>query len=271
MPLLAGGAVANNHQARSQPTHCRVVPAASTLDPHLAARLAAHTPDPLQRLPLAWRTYPSELLDDVLTAIANVLDSVPDDGQPTQTPPAGDRALPAAAPRLIVMQGDPRTGKDVAAAHLRAAYTGVAGVRTNTAICAETSDYLRPYGHRVHENNKALAVYRHLLQAWGMARQHEDPDYWPAAAIPQIQRAWQQGARLVVITGLRWPHDAGRYREIGGQIWKIKRPDNPYVASHYSETGFAGVPDSFFDRVITNDVEGDLAPFLARVDAALNA
>lgn len=237
--------------------------------PEQRRRLAAHAPDPLARLPLLGEMYPPELRDDVLDAITSVLQSDPvpvtDEGGPVE----GTRALPAGCPKLIVAQGEPRAGKDVIASHLRRTYAGVRNVMTSTAIRAECNEYLAPYGHRIVEANKSLAHYRHLLQAWGMARQEENPDYWPQAAIEQVQAAWQGGAKLVVITGLRWPHDAGRYRDIGAEIWRVERPGNPYQSGHYSENGFAGTPDSFFDRVLVNDVEGDLAAFCRVIDQAL--
>ena len=235
----------------------------------LLDRLACHQPDPVARLPLALLHYPHALRDDILAAIAETLDVEPAPAPADTAAAGGDRPLPPCAPRLIVVQGDPRAGKDVVAAHLRATYQAVGSVMTSTAIRAEVNDYLAPYGHRVVEANKSLPHYRHLLQAWGMSRQEEDPDYWPNAAIPQVQAAWAKGMRLVVITGLRWPHDAQCYRAVGGQIWRVERPGNPYQTGHYAEDGFKDTPRTFFDRVVVNAVEGDLAPFHAAIEAAL--
>ena len=242
--------------------------AATPALPELIDRLAAFTPDPIGRLELDWRSYPDYLRDDTLHAIVRVLERPPAPAPDTTDENAGERSLPAGAPRLIVAQGDPRAGKDVIASYLRASYRNVAGVMTSTAIRAETNAFLAPYGHRIVEANKSQAEYRHLLQAWAMSRQQENADYWPQAAIPQVKAAWAAGAELVVITGLRWPHDAGRYRQIGGQIWRVERPGNPYTAEHHCETGFDGVPLSFFDRVVLNDVEGDLRPFEANIERA---
>ena len=235
----------------------------------LLERLAAHRPDPVAALPLAWADYPDAMRDDLLLAVANVLDSTPAPAADTPPSAGGDRPLAPCAPKLIVVQGDPRAGKDVVASHLRDTFQGVGSVMTSAAIRGEVNDFLAPYGHRLVEANKSLPLYRHLLQAWGMSRQQENPDYWPDAAIAQVQRAWRQGLRLVVITGLRWPHDAQRYRDIGGQIWRVERPGNPYRTGHYSEDGFKDIPRSFFDRVLVNGIEGDLRPFKAAIEAAL--
>lgn len=60
---------------------------------------------------------------------------------------------------------------------------------------------------------------RQILQWWGDYRRAQDPDYF----------LWKLAERRdrrdnVVITDVRFPNEAAMVRQLGGQIWQIKRP-----------------------------------------------
>jgi hypothetical protein len=46
------------------------------------------------------------------------------------------------------------------------------------------------------------------------------------------------------------PTEAAMIRELGGELWEIRRPGYNDTSSHRSE---AGLPGTVFDRVISND------------------
>ena len=86
---------------------------------------------------------------------------------------------------------------------------------------------------------------RQIMQWWGTEyRRNQTPGYWVNKAAKRI--LWLQkslGARLVVITDVRFEDEANLVRNLGGQIWQIKRPgcDVP-PSAHVSEVtgeGFA--------------------------------
>ena len=87
---------------------------------------------------------------------------------------------------------------------------------------------------------------RQILQWWGDYRRAQDPDYFVNAIAQHIAN----GLGPLVITDVRFPNEAAMVRQLGGQIWQIKRPG--YEAGgtgHASDT--AG--DEFGpDRVVWN-------------------
>ncbi len=86
---------------------------------------------------------------------------------------------------------------------------------------------------------------RQIMQWWGTEyRRAAQPGYWISKAAQHIH--WlhkSQSSRLVVITDVRFEDEANLVRNLGGQIWQIKRPgcDVP-PSAHVSEVtgeGFA--------------------------------
>ena len=83
------------------------------------------------------------------------------------------------------------------------------------------------------------------MQWWGTEyRRNQTPGYWVNKAAKRI--LWLQkslGARLVVITDVRFEDEANLVRNLGGQIWQIKRPGcDVSTGAHVSEVtgeGFA--------------------------------
>ena len=88
---------------------------------------------------------------------------------------------------------------------------------------------------------------RQILQWWGDYRRAQDPDYFVNAARFDLLDGPPGPA---VITDVRFPNEAAMVRQLGGQIWQVKRPG--YEAGG---TGHASDTDgSEFgpDRVVVN-------------------
>ena len=56
---------------------------------------------------------------------------------------------------------------------------------------------------------------RQILQWWGDYRRDQDPDYFVKQMRPD---------RDTVITDVRFPNEAALVRQLGGQLWQIRRP-----------------------------------------------
>ena len=87
---------------------------------------------------------------------------------------------------------------------------------------------------------------RQILQWWGDYRRAQDSDYFVRVTEQHVCN----GLGPIVITDVRFPNEAARVRQLGGQIWQIKRPG--YEAGG---TGHASDTDgSEFgpDLVVTN-------------------
>jgi len=92
---------------------------------------------------------------------------------------------------------------------------------------------------------------RHMLQTlgteWGRACIH--PDFWVKIARAKAQRIMNDGVS-VVIDDVRFPNEAAMVFALGGELWRIDRPDVSYSGDHSSE---GALEDITPDRVIVND------------------
>lgn len=234
-------------------------------------------PDASERLRLATEradaTFRVPLDADERAALVDAALTVPPPAAPEPSPvPAGARALPEGAPALIGLVGLPRSGKDLAAEHLAARYAGVRRLAFSEAIVAEANAYLEPFGARIREATKSHPPYRLLLQTFGVVRRREDEAYWVGRVAERIGSALAEGARLVIATGVRAPSDVDLIRRLGGQVWRVRRPGHESVADlHPIERMLADWPDSDFDVVLRNGVEGDASAYLADAEAAIGA
>lgn len=104
---------------------------------------------------------------------------------------------------------------------------------------------------------------RQILQWWGDYRRAQDPAYFVRKVAEILKQKpdnyvdWTSPPSCFVITDVRFPNEAAMVRQLGGQIWQIRRPG--YEAGgtgHASDT--AG--DEFApDRVVVNSGSlGDL-------------
>lgn len=88
---------------------------------------------------------------------------------------------------------------------------------------------------------------RQILQWWGDYRRAQNPGYF----VWRLARELREEQGNVVITDVRFPNEAAMVRQLGGQIWQIRRPG--YEAGgtgHASDTdGSEFAPD----RVLVND------------------
>lgn len=78
---------------------------------------------------------------------------------------------------------------------------------------------------------------RQILQYWGTEyRRTQQPDYWVQRLQAKVQELHAAGILDVVITDVRFADEAAALRAMGGQIWRIDRP-NLVAAStgHVSE------------------------------------
>lgn len=104
---------------------------------------------------------------------------------------------------------------------------------------------------------------RQILQWWGDYRRAQDPEYFVKLTEASIYHGWDAG-QTVVITDVRFPNEAALVRQLGGQLWKIRRPG--YEAGgtgHASDTdGSEFAPD----HVLVNG--GNLEDLRAAVLAA---
>ncbi len=239
----------------------------------IRARMLETIPFNLDRCGRGARAEAQEVISGLLGCAAH---APPPPAAPLYEPSADPLELPAGAPPVIGLAGKPRAGKDVVADYLQARYAGVARTAISDQIVEEANAWLAAAPgllgrrHRITPENKSLPQYRRLLQFWGLRRRGENPRHWVEKVIAAAGRMRQDGARLVIITGVRMPSDMEMVSDLGGVTWKVERPGNPYQAEHAIEAGLDSVPDSEF-VVISNPAEGDLAPYEANIVAALNA
>lgn len=107
---------------------------------------------------------------------------------------------------------------------------------------------------------------RHLLRTlgteWGRDCVH--PEVWNRCWRVSVNRHFRNGHN-VVVDDLRFPNEAELVRQVGGQIWRLQRPDAPENDStHRSDRG---LDDLTFDHLIEND--GTLLDLYSKVDAIL--
>ena len=65
---------------------------------------------------------------------------------------------------------------------------------------------------------------RQILQWWGDYRRAQDPDYFVKLTGAEVEILGSYGAIDVVITDARFPNEAALIRQLGGQLWQIRRP-----------------------------------------------
>ena len=174
--------------------------------------------------------------------------------------------------KLIALCGAAGAGKDTVAdmlpvrklAFADALYREVAeawGIEQHVLRCRETKELESPILSVAHCKDQGFRTNcwrdfhnrprspRQILQWWGDYRRAQDPDYF--VKLTRIAAEWADySGEHVVITDVRFPNEAALVRQLGGQLWQIRRPG--YEAGG---TGHASDTDgSEFgpDRVIWN-------------------
>ena len=185
-------------------------------------------------------------------------------------PQATQEPLPGDAPRVIGVAGRPRCGKDVVADYLEAHYQKTQRINFSDPIITEINQWLESSGHRITQGNKSNPLYRSLLQAWGMARREQQPDYWTVQLQTRIRSMQETGTELVIVCGVRTPSDLELVEGLGGKCWQVVRPGNDYQARHDIETALDKVEGDRLPQIL-NPVEGDLAPYEENIRQILSA
>jgi hypothetical protein len=218
----------------------------------------------------------TDLMKDVLSSAVTVLSSPPVN-KPALKPLYRVRAyhsqtaLPKTMPPVIGIYGDPRSGKDVAADYLRAYYRKVKRTAFSDTILPEVNQFLNKIGseHQIDSGNKSEIMYRSLLQAWGIARPDQDPDYWVKKVKQYVEQELSSDeTELVIVTGIRLLPDIDSVHSLNGHLWKVNRPGNDYQAEHQVEKELQKIEP---DRVIENEVAGDLSFYESNIVKTVNS
>lgn len=109
------------------------------------------------------------------------------------------------------------------------------------------ANYLVNQAKQVVVGDAGVSV-RHMLQTLGTewGRQCIHPDIWV--------RCWKGRADqydAVVADDVRFPNEAKMIKLLGGEMWRIERPDSVSTFDHVSEGSLNNYQE--FDRHITND------------------
>ena len=151
--------------------------------------------------------------------------------------------------KLIALCGAAGAGKDTVAdmlparklAFADALYREVAeawGVEQHVLRCRETketpTDILAIQSCKAFgfwpwaAENLTAALYesspRQILQWWGDYRRAQDPDYFVKLTGAEVEILGSYGAIDAVVTDVRFPNEAALVRQLGGQLWQIRRP-----------------------------------------------
>ena len=96
---------------------------------------------------------------------------------------------------------------------------------------------------------------RQILQWWGDYRRAQDPDYFVKRTRQElIDWDWATPNSGFVITDVRFPNEAALVRQLGGQLWQIRRPG--YEAGGTGHASDTDGSEFHPDRVLLNN--GDL-------------
>lgn len=91
---------------------------------------------------------------------------------------------------------------------------------------------------------------RKYLQLYGTEAHREifDTDFWVNAVLPRSAGGEFDG--ILVITDVRFPNEAERIRDLGGEVWEIVRDTGRDQDSHASEVR---LPEEMIDLKIDNN------------------
>lgn len=212
----------------------------------------------LESLPLRRELHSESTARDLKQAIEAISEMEPLPLLPGEDLPLEKeaRTLGSGAPKLIGISGRPRAGKDTIADSVLARYRNVRRINFSDLIIDEINDWLAGTGHKLTEGNKSDPAYRLLMQAWGMARREEDPNYWTDSIKRTIENYWDSGTDLVLVCGVRALSDLEAIEELGGEHWRVVRPANAYQAEHEIEKQLDELPPER-QTVFINDSEGN--------------
>jgi hypothetical protein len=156
---------------------------------------------------------------------------------------------------IIGLSGYAQSGKDTVAKILvdhykfiRVAFAdtlrGVA-YKTNPLVGDKLhlADLVDEYGWDVAKQNPNV---REFLQTLGLAAREElSADVWVVAALLKMS----DEKKNYVVTDVRFENEAVLIKQLGGQLWRVRRPSVDAVNDHVSERALDGYK---FDQVIYN-------------------
>lgn len=109
---------------------------------------------------------------------------------------------------------------------------------------------------------------RKLLQTLGTewARDTLDTDFWINIARDEIGRNLDEG-NSVVVADVRFGNEALMIRDLLGEVWRVVRPDNPYVTNtaHQSELGL-----DYAEATLVNDTTLTRLEYAVKREMAAN-
>ena len=176
---------------------------------------------------------------------------------------------------IIGLSGYARSGKDEVAKILveEYGYTRAAFADKIKELLLETNPQIG--GNRLQhlidtygwEVAKSQPEVRYLLQSLGVgARKLLGDDIW----IISVLRKMDDKNQNYVITDVRFENEAVMIKQIGGELWRIKRPGIEPINEHISERDMDGYP---VDKILKN--EGTLEELRtlvrSRMEFTLNA
>lgn len=96
---------------------------------------------------------------------------------------------------------------------------------------------------------------REYLQWYGTEAHRDvfDPDFWVDAVLPNPDLPYcgrDETFDILVLTDVRFPNEAARVKECGGEVWEIVRPSQSGGDKHASEQS---LPPELVDRRIYNE------------------
>jgi hypothetical protein len=157
---------------------------------------------------------------------------------------------------IIGLTGYAQSGKDSVANVLveQYGYTRVAFADKIRELLVETNPLIRD-GFRVESVVSAYGwdqakilfpEIRYLLQSLGVgARKLLGDDVWVISALHKMDDANQN----YVITDVRFENEAIMVKQLGGELWRIKRPGVSAVNNHVSESELDGYK---VDKILSN-------------------
>ena len=147
---------------------------------------------------------------------------------------------------LIALCGKKRSGKSSAAEHLQH-HIGPSCYRFSFADAIK-SEVAKIFGNHSEERKE---IIRPVYQTVGEAAKRIWGDMvWVEIVERQIKAMGDEHA-VIVIDDLRFPFEADWAREMGGQVWRIRRPETDCIQdTHVSETEVERV---LADLEINND------------------
>lgn len=101
--------------------------------------------------------------------------------------------------------------------------------------------------HWAYESHYKPRSPRQILQWWGTQyRRAQDPLYWVKRFEHRVRQHQEAGIQHIVVTDVRFADEAAATRALGGQIWRVHRPNLPTSGTgHVSEvTGLEFDPEA---------------------------